>query len=395
MRAYDVIVLVGRRAAPRLDRRRQRPRPVRRARNPRRIDQDRLGRRRPGDDRGPRPRADAQDQDQHGQAARGMRRGAVLHARAAGHRHRAGLRPHHQRHRRGDDRLVRHGAALLRDAEGASRAARPRRRQGRASSPTRSPRTPPISPRATRRARERDDALSRARFEFRWRDQFNLSLDPETAEKFHDQTLPADGREAGAFLLDVRAEILLDADHPGNPRLRPIRHGREIARSSSSRAPRSTPTSTASRAPRRISAGRHCEERATKQSPYAGGSGSNARRIASCARDDGYAHDRTHHRRPRGAARGAALSRPADRRGAGGRVARRDEGARSCSARSSPMPGAGAFRAACSNSARPSPRGRCASFSRRPASSPRRPAGSTSTTRSAATTRAGCSFTTR
>ncbi|MBO0739432.1 MAG: phosphomethylpyrimidine synthase ThiC, partial [Alphaproteobacteria bacterium] len=42
-------------------------------------------------------------------------------------------------------------------------------------------------------ARERDDALSRARFEFRWRDQFNLSLDPETAEKFHDQTLPAEG----------------------------------------------------------------------------------------------------------------------------------------------------------------------------------------------------------
>ena len=42
-------------------------------------------------------------------------------------------------------------------------------------------------------ARLRDDALSRARFEFRWRDQFNLSLDPETAERFHDQTLPAEG----------------------------------------------------------------------------------------------------------------------------------------------------------------------------------------------------------
>src|SRR5690242_15539929 len=38
-------------------------------------------------------------------------------------------------------------------------------------------------------ARERDDALSRARFEFRWRDQFNLSLDPETAEKFHDEKI--------------------------------------------------------------------------------------------------------------------------------------------------------------------------------------------------------------
>ena len=48
-------------------------------------------------------------------------------------------------------------------------------------------------------ARERDDALSRARFEFRWRDQFNMSLDPETAEKFHDQTLPADGAKLAHF----------------------------------------------------------------------------------------------------------------------------------------------------------------------------------------------------
>jgi phosphomethylpyrimidine synthase len=48
-------------------------------------------------------------------------------------------------------------------------------------------------------ARLRDDALSRARFEFRWRDQFNLSLDPETAEKFHDQTLPADGAKVAHF----------------------------------------------------------------------------------------------------------------------------------------------------------------------------------------------------
>jgi phosphomethylpyrimidine synthase len=48
-------------------------------------------------------------------------------------------------------------------------------------------------------ARARDDALSRARFEFRWRDQFNLSLDPETAEKFHDQTLPAEGAKLAHF----------------------------------------------------------------------------------------------------------------------------------------------------------------------------------------------------
>jgi len=48
-------------------------------------------------------------------------------------------------------------------------------------------------------ARDRDDALSRARFEFRWRDQFNLSLDPATAEKFHDQTLPAEGAKLAHF----------------------------------------------------------------------------------------------------------------------------------------------------------------------------------------------------
>jgi phosphomethylpyrimidine synthase len=48
-------------------------------------------------------------------------------------------------------------------------------------------------------SRLRDDALSRARFEFRWRDQFNLSLDPETAEQFHDQTLPAEGAKLAHF----------------------------------------------------------------------------------------------------------------------------------------------------------------------------------------------------
>ena len=45
----------------------------------------------------------------------------------------------------------------------------------------------------------RDYILSKARFEFRWRDQFNLSLDPETAEKYHDQTLPAEGAKVAHF----------------------------------------------------------------------------------------------------------------------------------------------------------------------------------------------------
>ena len=48
-------------------------------------------------------------------------------------------------------------------------------------------------------AQMRDDALSRARFEFRWRDQFNLSLDPDTAEHYHDQTLPAEGAKTAHF----------------------------------------------------------------------------------------------------------------------------------------------------------------------------------------------------
>ncbi len=69
-------------------------------------------------------------------------------------------------------------------------------------------------------ARLRDDALSRARFEFRWEDQFNLSLDPETARSFHDQTLPKEAHKLAHFCSmcgpkfcsmkisqDIRAEV--------------------------------------------------------------------------------------------------------------------------------------------------------------------------------------------
>jgi phosphomethylpyrimidine synthase len=48
-------------------------------------------------------------------------------------------------------------------------------------------------------AQYRDDALSKARFEFRWQDQFNLSLDPDTARSFHDETLPAEGAKIAHF----------------------------------------------------------------------------------------------------------------------------------------------------------------------------------------------------
>jgi phosphomethylpyrimidine synthase len=48
-------------------------------------------------------------------------------------------------------------------------------------------------------AQLRDNALSQARFEFRWEDQFNLSLDPERARAFHDETLPAEGAKLAHF----------------------------------------------------------------------------------------------------------------------------------------------------------------------------------------------------
>jgi phosphomethylpyrimidine synthase len=48
-------------------------------------------------------------------------------------------------------------------------------------------------------AQVRDNALSKARFEFRWEDQFNLGLDPEKAQEFHDETLPKDAHKVAHF----------------------------------------------------------------------------------------------------------------------------------------------------------------------------------------------------
>src|SRR5881398_1826275 len=48
-------------------------------------------------------------------------------------------------------------------------------------------------------AQYRDNAISKARFEFRWQDQFNLSLDPETAQEYHDETLPSEGAKTAHF----------------------------------------------------------------------------------------------------------------------------------------------------------------------------------------------------
>ena len=80
------------------------------------------------------------------------------------------------------------------------------------------------------RAREWDDALSKARFEFRWEDQFNLALDPVTARAYHDETHAGRRREGRALLLDVRAEVLLDGADPAGARVRAAGHGREVGR---------------------------------------------------------------------------------------------------------------------------------------------------------------------
>ncbi len=112
-------------------------------------------------------------------------------------------------------------------------------------------------------AQERDDALSKARFEFRWQDQFNLSLDPGHRARVPRRDAAGAGRQGRALLLDVRPEVLLDEDHPGRARLRRGAgagrqrgpRGRARARRpSSATAVRScTPRASASEQPRMVS----------------------------------------------------------------------------------------------------------------------------------------------
>src|SRR5690606_14967197 len=56
-------------------------------------------------------------------------------------------------------------------------------------------------------AKLRDDALSRARFDFRWEDQFNLGLDPETARAYHDETLPKEAHKDAHFCTICRPKF--------------------------------------------------------------------------------------------------------------------------------------------------------------------------------------------
>jgi len=92
---------------------------------------------------------------------------------------------------------ARHRDALLRHAQGTS-GCPTGRREGRRDH-YRSPRTSADLAKSTRNAQSRDDALSQARFEFRWQDQFNLSLDPDTRAGYHDERCPP-RRQDGAFL---------------------------------------------------------------------------------------------------------------------------------------------------------------------------------------------------
>ncbi|TFD89911.1 phosphomethylpyrimidine synthase ThiC [Cryobacterium serini] len=84
------------------------------------------------------------------------------------------------------------------------------------------------------RAQERDNALSRARFEFRWTDQFALSLDPDTAQSFHDETLPAGPAKAAHFCsmcgpkfcsMRISADVRVYAEENGLTSLEAIEAG--------------------------------------------------------------------------------------------------------------------------------------------------------------------------
>ena len=129
-------------------------------------------------------------------------------------RHRARLRPHHQRHRRRDDRLVRLRDALLRDAEGAPRAPRPRRREGRRHhlQDRRARRRPRQGPPGRAGARRR--ALARAlRLPLAGPVQPRPRPRPRAGLPRRDAA--QGGAQGRALLLHVRPEVLLDEDHAG------------------------------------------------------------------------------------------------------------------------------------------------------------------------------------
>ena len=170
-------VLPRRRAAAGLDRRRQRRGPVRRAAHPRRADRERLGARRAGDGRGPRPRADAQDRGErrlqqdwcHGAPFYTL--GPLTTDIAPGYDHITSAI--------GAAMIAMHGTAMLCYVTPKEHLGLPNRDDVKAGVITYK-----IAAHAADLAkghpgaRDWDDALSKARFEFRWDDQFELALDP-------------------------------------------------------------------------------------------------------------------------------------------------------------------------------------------------------------------------
>ena len=173
-----------------------------------------------------------------------LRRGAVLYAGAARDRYRAGLRPHHLGI--GAAMIGWFGTAMLCYVTPKEHLGLPDRDDVKAGVITYK-----IAAHAADlakghpAARERDDALSRARFEFRWRDQFNLVARSRDGREIPRPDPAGRRRQARAFLLDVRPEILLDEDHAGGPRVRAKPAWPRNRRSSSSKAPRSTRSSRA------------------------------------------------------------------------------------------------------------------------------------------------------
>ena len=117
----------------------------------------------------------------------------------ADHRHRAGLRPHHLGHRRRHDRLVRLRHALLRDAEGASRPARPRRRQGRRHhlQDRRARLRPRQGPPGRATARRR--ALAARASTSAGRTSSTSASIPTPRASFHDETLPKEAHKVAHF----------------------------------------------------------------------------------------------------------------------------------------------------------------------------------------------------
>ena len=156
-------------------------------------DAPRLGYGRAGDERGAGPRSHASHQGEHGQAAGVVPRSAVLHARAAHDGHRARLRPHHQRHRAA--MIGWYGCAMLCYVTPKEHLGLPDKDDVKAGVIAYK-----IAAHAADLAKghpgaqHRDNAISKARFEFRWEDQFNLSLDPGHRARVPRRNPAAGGR---------------------------------------------------------------------------------------------------------------------------------------------------------------------------------------------------------